>query len=126
MAVAGCRAEEGHQPDIQVMGPSQGPGACMSFFNPLPCLKEIVGGAKHAVGSVVGDVAGSVWDSICKSFYDACMSLLASFANAFTTFADPDIHSIWNVYAISLTLGMIVCLVLVCVQAGAAAQCRSR
>jgi len=98
-------------------------GKCLSDVAALPskAASELASGAE----SVVGDVASSAWDSICHSFADAFTSVLKWFGGVFASMPDPDIGSIHGVYAISLTLGMIVAVVLLMVQAGSVVWTRS-
>jgi hypothetical protein len=98
-------------------------GKCLSDVTALPgkAASEVASGAE----SVVGDVASSAWDSICHSFADAFTSVLKWFGGVFASMPDPDLGSIHGVYAISLTLGMIVAVVLLMVQAGSVVWTRS-
>ena len=81
--------------------------------------------AGSAVSGAVGSVASSAWDAICHSFADAFTTVLQWFAKAFVSMPDPDLTSIHGVYAISLTLGMIVAMGLLTMQAGAVLWTRS-
>lgn len=98
-------------------------GQCLSNIQNLPNV------ALHWVttkaGGAVADVASSAWDSICRSFVDAFTSVLQWFGGVFASMPDPDVGSIRGVYAISLTLGMIVALILLIIQAGAVVWTRS-
>jgi hypothetical protein len=98
-------------------------GKCLSDVAALPgkAAGAVVSGAESAVG----DVASSAWDSICHSFADAFASVLKWFGGVFASMPDPDLGSIHGVYAISLTLGMIVAVVLLMVQAGSVVWTRS-
>ena len=78
-----------------------------------------------AVGGAVSDAASSAWDSVCRSFADAFTSVLQWFGGVFVSMPDPDLGSIHGVYAISLTLGMIVAMVLLLIQAGSVVWTRS-
>ena len=78
-----------------------------------------------AVGGAVSDAASSAWDSVCRSFADAFTSVLQWFGRVFVSMPDPDLGSIHGVYAISLTLGMIVAMVLLLIQAGSVVWTRS-
>ncbi|HEV2347555.1 MAG TPA: hypothetical protein VGS97_25920, partial [Actinocrinis sp.] len=82
-------------------------GQCLTDVITLPdkAVGAITSNAKSAVGSAIGDVANSAWDSICHSFADAFTQVLQWFGGVFTSMPDPDLASIHGVYAISLTLG---------------------
>lgn len=81
--------------------------------------------AGTAVGGAVSNMAGSAWDDICRSFADAFTSVLQWFGGVFASMPDPDLGSIHGVYAISLTLGMIVAMFLLVLQAGSVVWTRS-
>lgn len=81
--------------------------------------------AGTAVGGAVSNMAGSAWEGICQSFADAFTSVLKWFGGVFASMPDPDLGSIHGVYAISLTLGMIVAMFLLVVQAGSVVWTRS-
>ena len=100
---------------------------CLTDVVTLPgkAVDTITSNAKSAVGSAIGDVAGSAWDSICHSFADAFTQVLQWFGGVFASMPDPDLASIHGVYAISLTLGMIVATFLLLVQAGSVLWTRS-
>lgn len=100
---------------------------CLTNVVTLPgkAVDTITSGTKSAVGGVVSDVAGSAWDSICHSFADAFTQVLTWFGGVFASMPDPDLGSIHGVYAISLTLGMIVAMFLLVTQAGAVVWTRS-
>jgi hypothetical protein len=102
-------------------------GQCLTDVITLPdkAVNTITSGTESAVGSAVGDIAGSAWDSICHSFADAFTSVLQWFGGVFASMPDPDLSSIHGVYAISLTLGMIVAMFLLVVQAGSVVWTRS-
>lgn len=89
------------------------------------CYHSIVGSVGDAAGSVLSDMAGSAWDSICASFAKACTDLLGEFAKAFRDFPGPRLGSVTSVYSVTLTLGMTVALVLLLIQAGAVLWTRS-
>jgi hypothetical protein len=77
--------------------------------SPGGCVSDLVGG-------VVGDVAASAWDSVCRSFADAAVGLLKVFADAFVAFPNVDLSSggIRSVYGISLWVaGIIAAMLLV-------------
>ena len=110
--------------------PGSGPGCLDGDIG--KCLTDVAslpGKAASAVASgtesVVGDVANSAWDSICHSFADAFTSVLKWFGGVFASMPDPDLGSIHGVYAISLTLGMIVAVFLLVLQAGSVVWTRS-
>jgi hypothetical protein len=115
--------------------PPQTGGGCLDG-NLLQCAKDVVtlpskavdtitSGTKSAVGSAIGDVAGSAWDSICHSFADAFTSVLQWFGGVFASMPGPDLSSIHGVYALSLTLGMIVAMFLLVMQAASVVWTRS-
>lgn len=113
-------------------GPSDGclggnVGQCFADTVTLPdkAVNGITTQAGSAVTGVVSDVAGSAWDSICRSFADAFTTVLQWFGTEFAHMPDPDLGSIHGVYALCLTLGMIVALVLMVMQAGAVLWSRS-
>jgi hypothetical protein len=81
--------------------------------------------ASSAVGGAVSDVANSAWDAICHSYADAFTSVLKWFGGVFTSMPDPDLGSIHGVYAVSLTLGMIVAMFLLTMQASSVVWTRS-
>ena len=81
--------------------------------------------AGATVAGAVGNMAGSAWDAICHSFADAFASVLKWFGGAFVSMPDPDLGSIHGVYAISLTLGMMVATLLLILQAGSVLWTRS-
>lgn len=81
--------------------------------------------AGSAVGGAVSSMAGSAWDAICRSFADAFTSVLQWFGKVFISMPDPDLGSIHGVYAISLTLGMLVAMFLLIMQAGSVVWTRS-
>lgn len=89
------------------------------------CLTDVVSLPGKTVGGVVGDVAQSAWDSICRSFADAFTAVLQWFGGVFATMPDPDLGSIRGVYAICLTIGMIVAMLLLVMQAGSVLWTRS-
>ncbi|MBR7827554.1 hypothetical protein KDK95_14645 [Actinospica sp. MGRD01-02] len=98
-------------------------GQCLSDVQNLP--SDALHWVASKAGGAVADVAGSAWDSICRSFVDAFTTVLQWFGGVFASMPDPDIGSIRGVYAISLTLGMIVALILLIIQAGAVVWTRS-
>lgn len=102
-------------------------GQCLTDVVTLPgkAIGGITSGAESAVGGVVGDVAGSAWESICHSFADAFTEVLQWFGGVFASMPDPDLGSIRGVYAVTLTLGMTVALVLLVMQAGTVLWSRS-
>jgi hypothetical protein len=79
------------------------------------CVGDATGGA---VSGVVGSIAGSAWEAVCKSFGDALVSLLAGFATAFTAFPsiDPTDPGIRSVYSISLGIAAVIAAILLLVQ----------
>jgi hypothetical protein len=79
------------------------------------CLGDATGGA---VSGVVGSIAGSAWEAVCKSFGDALVSLLNAFATAFTAFPsiDPTDPGIRSVYSLSLGIAAVVAALLLLVQ----------
>ncbi|WP_194909736.1 hypothetical protein [Catenulispora rubra] len=110
--------------------PGSGPGCldgdigqCLTDVAALP--GKAAGAVASGAESAVGDVASSAWDSICHSFADAFTSMLKWFGGVFASMPDPDLGSIHGVYAISLTLGMIVATCLVILQAGSVVWTRS-
>ncbi|HTJ66707.1 MAG TPA: hypothetical protein VL551_04190 [Actinospica sp.] len=109
-------------------GPSSGcfdgnVGQCLTDVVTLP--GKAVSGVGSTVSGAIGDVASSAWDSICRSFADAFTSVLQWFGGVFTSMPDPDLGSIRGVYAVSLTLGMIVAVILLLIQAGSVVWTRS-
>jgi hypothetical protein len=117
---------------LVLAGPSGGclngnVGRCFTDTVTLPdkAVNGITSQAGSAVTGVVGDMAGSAWDSICTSFADAFTTVLQWFGTQFAHMPDPDLGSIHGVYAISLTLGMIIALVLMVMQAGSVLWTRS-
>lgn len=92
---------------------------------PSKAVDSLTSAAGSAANGVVGDVASSAWDSICHSFADAFTKVLQWFGGVFVSMPDPDLGSIRGVYAITLTLGMTVALVLLVMQAGAVLWSRS-
>jgi hypothetical protein len=86
-----------------------------------PCtdLAACVGDpASGVVSGVIGSIAGSAWEAVCKSFGDALVSVLAGFATAFTTFPsiDPTDPGIRSVYSISLGIAAVIAAILLLVQ----------
>jgi hypothetical protein len=79
------------------------------------CLGDATGGA---VSGVVGSIAGSAWEAVCKSFGDALDSLLAAFATSFTAFPslDPTDPGIRSVYSLSLGIAAVVAALLLLIQ----------
>lgn len=102
-------------------------GQCVNNVMQLPIstYSTITSGTESTVGNAVGSVAGSAWDSICHSFADAFTQVLQWFGGVFASMPDPDLSSIHGVYAISLTLGMIVAMFLLVMQAGSVVWTRS-
>jgi hypothetical protein len=100
---------------------------CLTDVVTLPdkVVGAITSGGASAVGGAVSDVADSAWDSVCRSFADAFTSVLQWFGGVFVSMPDPDLGSIHGVYAISLTLGMIVATILLLLQAGSVVWTRS-
>ncbi|HZU46461.1 MAG TPA: hypothetical protein VFA16_04270, partial [Mycobacterium sp.] len=92
---------------------------------PGKAVGSLSSAAGSAVGGVVGDAASSAWQSICHSFADAFTQVLQWFGGVFASMPDPDLGSIRGVYAVTLTLGMIVALLLLVMQAGAVLWSRS-
>ncbi|WP_370066452.1 hypothetical protein [Streptacidiphilus sp. MAP5-3] len=62
----------------------------------------------------MSSMASSAWNSICKSFADACTEVLKAFANAFVKIPPIDLsgHGIRSVYAISLGLASLIAALL--------------
>ncbi len=81
------------------------------------CLSD----AAHAPSHLFTTVAGDAWTAICKSFADACVSVLEAFAHAFAAFPKPDLASISASYGVSLAIGMTVAVILLLIQVGATA-----
>ncbi|MBS2963937.1 hypothetical protein KGA66_12850 [Actinocrinis puniceicyclus] len=102
-------------------------GQCFADVAGLPgkAVDTITSAAGSAVNGAIGDMASSAWDSICHSFADAFTQVLQWFGGVFASMPDPDLGSIRGVYAITLTLGMIVALFLLVTQAGAVLWARS-
>jgi len=98
-------------------------GQCLTDVAGLPA--KAADAVTSGAASAVGDVASSAWDSICQSFADAFTSVLKWFGGVFASMPDPDLGSIHGVYAISLTLGMIVAVFLLVLQAGSVVWTRS-
>ncbi|PYC82577.1 hypothetical protein C7C46_09440 [Streptomyces tateyamensis] len=65
-------------------------------------------------GDAASSLASSAWNSICKSFADACTEVLKAFANAFVKIPPIDLsgHGIRSVYAISLGLASLIAALL--------------
>ena len=91
-------------------------------FSGASCIVNQVG---QAASGTVQAAANSVWDSICQSFADACGSMLAAFTKQFNQIPGPDLAAIRPVYAIGLTLGMLVALVLLLCQVATVLWTRS-
>lgn len=102
-------------------------GQCLTDVASLPgkAAGAVASGAESAIGGVVGDVASSAWDSICHSFADAFTSVWQWFGGVFVSMPSPDLGSIHGVYAISLTIGMMVAALLLLLQAGSVVWTRS-
>jgi hypothetical protein len=101
-------------------------GQCVTDLSSLPTWAQaLVSPAATGAGAAVDSMAGSAWDSICQSFADAFTSVLQWFGGVFASMPDPDLDSIHGVYAISLTLGMIVAIFLLVMQAGSVVWTRS-
>ena len=98
-------------------------GQCLTDVGTLP--DQAVNAITSGAGSAIGDVAGSAWDAICQSFADALTSVLQWFGGVFASMPDPDLDSIHGVYALSLTVGMIVATLLLTMQAGSIVWTRS-
>ena len=92
---------------------------------PTKAVDSITSAAGSAASGVIGDVASSAWDSICHSFADAFTQVLQWFGGVFASMPDPDLSSIHGVYALSLTLGMIVAMFLLVTQAASVVWTRS-
>jgi hypothetical protein len=75
--------------------------------NPLDCTSEIT-------GNVVGSVASSAWDQVCRSFTNASSQLLAAFGKAFVAIPPVNLGSggVRNVYAICLGLAAVIAALL--------------
>jgi len=91
-------------------------------FRGARCIANQMG---QAVNGTVQGAANSVWDSICQSFADACDSMLTSFTKQFNAIPGPDLAAIRPIYAIGLTLGMLVALVLLLCQVATVLWTRS-
>lgn len=101
-------------------------GQCVTDLSSLPTWAQaLISPAATGAGAAVDSMAGSAWDSICQSFADAFTSVLQWFGGVFASMPDPDLDSIHGVYAISLTLGMIVAMFLLVMQAGSVVWTRS-
>jgi hypothetical protein len=83
------------------------------------CLHDITSVPGQVLSSGVGDAASSAWDEVCRSFAQACTSLLQAFAKAFAAMSGPDLAGVRHVYGISLSVGLLVAVLLLCVQAAA-------
>lgn len=81
--------------------------------NPIGCVTDTVLGGLTA--DAVDQMAGSAWESICKSFADALTDLLKTFATAFVKIPPVDLASngVRSVYAISLGVAALVACLLV-------------
>jgi hypothetical protein len=84
-----------------------------SLTNPIGCVTDTVLGS--LTSDAVGEMAGSAWESICKSFADALTDLLKTFATAFVKIPPVDLASngVRSVYAISLGIAALVASLLV-------------
>jgi hypothetical protein len=84
--------------------------AC-GWGNPLACAGDVV-------GNVVGGIAGSAWEAVCRSFGEAAVSLLEMFANAFVNIGSVDLQSagVRDVYGTSLGLAALVAAILLLIQ----------
>lgn len=80
--------------------------------SPLDCKPS------DMVSDLVGDATSSAWESICKSFAEAAVSLLKSFAEGFAAFPNVDLSSngVRSVYSISLGIAVSVAAVLMLIQ----------
>lgn len=76
----------------------------------MPCPMDPVDCVGDVAGGLVGGVASSAWESVCKSFAEAATSLLEAFAKAFAAFPDmnPLSGGVKGVYAISLGIAVVV------------------
>ena len=85
---------------------------CNALTDPLTCLPS------DLVGGVVGDVASSAWEAVCKSFADAAVTMLKGFAVAFAAFPNVDLTSngVRSVYGLSLGIAGVVATLLLLLQ----------
>jgi hypothetical protein len=76
-------------------------------LNPADCIGDVV-------GTSVGDVVSSAWDSICQSFATAASDFLTSFATAFAHFPDTSVSDpgVRKVYGVSLGIAAIIAALL--------------
>jgi hypothetical protein len=67
---------------------------------------------------LAGKAAASAWDTVCKSFADAAVTLLKAFAKAFVAFPNVDLSStgVRNVYGLCLGLSGVLAALLLLVQ----------
>jgi hypothetical protein len=90
-----------------------------SLESALPCDDGVFNCTPgDLVGGVIGDVASSAWESVCKSFAEAAVTMLKGFADAFAVFPNVDLTStgVRSVYGISLGIAGFVAALLLLVQ----------
>ena len=90
---------------------AQAPGEGCGWSDPAACAGDVIGGI--AVGA-----AGSAWEAVCRSFGDAAVSMLQSFADGFVNIGSVDLQSrgVRDVYATSLGLAGLVAVILLLLQ----------
>ncbi|WP_412749631.1 hypothetical protein [Krasilnikovia sp. M28-CT-15] len=70
------------------------------------------------VGDVISGAASSAWESVCKSFAEAAVTMLKGFAEAFAAFPNVDLTSsgVRSVYGLSLGIAGFVAVLLLLLQ----------
>lgn len=86
--------------------------ACTIPTDPFSCTPS------DLIGGVIGGVASSAWETVCKSFADAAVTMLKGFAAAFAVFPNVDLTSdgVRSVYGMSLGIAGVVATLLLFLQ----------
>jgi hypothetical protein len=93
-------------------------GTCTSVTTPTDAAATAGQTATPGGGGLLGSIASSAWDAVCKAFGEAAVTALKAFAEAFASFPsiNPQDAGIQSVYAISLGIAAVVAAVLVLLQ----------
>ncbi|GAA2522506.1 hypothetical protein [Pilimelia columellifera] len=88
--------------------------ALLAPTDPVGCALDPVGCVGEAASNAAGSALVSGWEGVCKSFADAAVSLLDTFAKAFVGFPNVDLQStgVQKVYGLSLGLAGLVAVLL--------------
>ncbi|GHJ45919.1 hypothetical protein Cs7R123_32610 [Catellatospora sp. TT07R-123] len=82
---------------------------CDLINNPTGCPGDII-------DDVIGGAALNAWESVCKSFADAAVSLMKGFAGAFAAFPKIDLMALEGPYGIAKWVGIALIALLLLVQ----------